>query len=194
MLIAAPLFLDILCPYFFFSAVNRFAAIPGTHASLHWTLCRTRGSHSLLMSIDWATAFASLYYLLSRYRPGAFVVWILVVSHWILDWVTHRPGPVALPGRAEGWSRFVELGCRNDRGGAFPARSWSLALRACDSRSDRIGLYPLIVYLGLLLWFYLGGRSDGGDVDVRAIAWAGVVGMFLLLPWAWWFDRHRVSK
>jgi hypothetical protein len=39
----------------------------------------------------WATAFGGIHYALTRYWAGAMAIWIGVVSHWVLDWVTHRP-------------------------------------------------------------------------------------------------------
>ena len=48
-------------------------------------------SLSLLMLCVWATAFGGIHYALTRYWAGAMAIWIGVVSHWVLDWVTHRP-------------------------------------------------------------------------------------------------------
>jgi hypothetical protein len=52
------------------------------------------------MSVVWATAFAAIYYYFARYRAGAVVVWIGVVSHWVLDWITHGPDMQLYPGGA----------------------------------------------------------------------------------------------
>ena len=41
--------------------------------------------------VRWATAFGGIHCALTRYRAGAIAIWIGVVSHWVLDWVTHRP-------------------------------------------------------------------------------------------------------
>jgi membrane-bound metal-dependent hydrolase YbcI (DUF457 family) len=55
-------------------------------------------SHSLLMSVVWATSFALIYQRLTGYRPGAIAIWIGVVSHWVLDWITHRRDMPLYPG------------------------------------------------------------------------------------------------
>jgi membrane-bound metal-dependent hydrolase YbcI (DUF457 family) len=57
-------------------------------------------SHSLLMLCVWASAFGGIYYAITRYRAGAIAIWIGVVSHWVLDWVTHRPDMPLYPGGA----------------------------------------------------------------------------------------------
>jgi membrane-bound metal-dependent hydrolase YbcI (DUF457 family) len=54
-------------------------------------------SHSLLMCIIWATAFAVVHYGIARYLPGTIAIPISVVSHRVLDWVAHRPGMPLYP-------------------------------------------------------------------------------------------------
>src|SRR4029077_11915605 len=57
--------------------------------------------------------------------------------------------------------------------------------------SDRIGRYALVSYVGLLLVVYIGDRFSGPPPSVGAIAWTGIAASVVLVPWAWWFDRHR---
>ncbi len=47
----------------------------------------------------WATVFGGVYYAITRYGAGAIAIWIGVVSHWVLDWVTHRPDMPLYAGR-----------------------------------------------------------------------------------------------
>jgi threonine/homoserine efflux transporter RhtA len=56
---------------------------------------------------------------------------------------------------------------------------------------DRIGRYAFAAYVGLLLVLYIGDRFSGPPPSVGAIAWTGIVASLVLIPWAWWFDRHR---
>jgi hypothetical protein len=151
-------------------------------------------SHSLLMCIVWATAFALIYYWITRYPPGSAAVWIGVVSHWILDWVTHRPDMPLYPGGP----RFG-LGLWNSIAGTLVAEILMFAtgvwlyVRSTRAR-DRIGHYGFVVYVGLLLVAYIGDRLSGPPSDVADIAWTGIIAMVILIPWAWWFDRHRVLR
>ena len=55
-------------------------------------------THSLLMCAVWAALFGVAYYLVRRYRAGALTVAALVMSHWILDFVSHRPDLPLYPG------------------------------------------------------------------------------------------------
>ena len=77
------------------------ASTPGNTRHTPLDLYDYPWSHSLLMCCVWATLFAGVYYALSRYRPGAIAIWIGVVSHWILDWISHGPDMPLYPGSAQ---------------------------------------------------------------------------------------------
>ena len=48
-------------------------------------------SHSLLMDIGWGAVLAAGYFLLRRHAFAAWILSAAVVSHWVLDWISHRP-------------------------------------------------------------------------------------------------------
>src|SRR6185295_919205 len=48
-------------------------------------------SHGLLMNVIWAGLFAAIYFLRSRYSRGALLLFAVVLSHWLLDFIGHRP-------------------------------------------------------------------------------------------------------
>lgn len=50
------------------------------------------------MSVVWAALFGGAVWLASRDRAAVLVVAIGVVSHWVLDWVTHPPDMPLYPG------------------------------------------------------------------------------------------------
>jgi membrane-bound metal-dependent hydrolase YbcI (DUF457 family) len=194
-LIAAPLFLDILWPFFLLFGWEQVRIDPGNTRFTPLDLFYFPWSHSLLMSVVWATAFAAIYYFVARYWPGAVVIWIGVVSHWVLDWTTHRPDMPLYPGSA----RFG-LGLWNSIPGTmvvelamFAAGVW-LYVRTTRSR-DRVGRYAFIAYVILLLAAYIGDRFSAPPQNVRAnIVWPAIIAEAILIPWAWWFDRHRVLR
>jgi len=55
-------------------------------------------SHSLLMLVIWGALLGGIYWLISKDAAGAWAVGACVVSHWVLDWVTHRPDMPLYPG------------------------------------------------------------------------------------------------
>ena len=194
-LLAAPLFLDILWPIFILLGWEHVRIDPGNTRYTPLDLYDYPWSHSLLFSIFWATVFALIYHRITHYRAGTIAIWIGVVSHWILDWITHRPDIPLYPG---GGPR-LGLGLWNSIPGTMIveltmfATGIALYLQTTRPR-DRIGRYAFAAYIVLLLALYIGDRFSPPPPSVAAIAWPGVFASLLLLPWALWFDRHRTLR
>jgi hypothetical protein len=190
-LIAAPLFLDMLWPIFLLLGWERVRIDPGNTRFTPLDLTYYPWSHSLLMSIVWATAFALIYQGITRYWPGALVIWIGVLSHWLLDWIAHRPDMPLYPGGP----RFG-LGLWNSIAGTLVVELLMFAIGlwmyvSATRARDRTGHYAFLAYLTLLLGAYIGDRFSGPPSAVAEIAWTGIIFEAIFLPWAWWFDSHR---
>jgi hypothetical protein len=99
-LLAAPLFLDLLWPVFLLLGWEHVRIDPGNTRYTPLDLWDYPWSHSLLMSVVWATVFALAYHFIAHYLPGTVAIWIGVVSHWVLDWITHRPDMPLYPAAA----------------------------------------------------------------------------------------------
>src|SRR5687767_9569524 len=79
------------------AGVEHFEPVPG--AQLNRTIGRDIVySHSLLMTVVWGILFAAVYFLSRRYPRGALLLFLVVVSHWVLDVVSHRPDMRLAPG------------------------------------------------------------------------------------------------
>ena len=194
-LIAAPIFLDMLWPFFLLLGWEHVRIDPGNTRFTPLNLYDFPWSHSLLMSLVWATAFALIYHLITHYWPGTIVLWIGVVSHWVLDWITHRPDMPIYPG-----SQRYGLGLWNSIPGTlavellmFAAGIW---LYVDTTRAkDHIGRYAFLAYVALLLVAYISDRFSAPPASVMSdIVWPGIVAEAILLPWAWWFDHHRTLR
>lgn len=66
-------------------------------------------SHSLVMDVVWGALLAAAYCLTRRYGRGAWVLFAAVLSHWVLDWASHRPDMPLAPG----FQRYYGLGLYN---------------------------------------------------------------------------------
>jgi membrane-bound metal-dependent hydrolase YbcI (DUF457 family) len=99
-LLAAPLLADMLWPVFLLLGWEQVRIDPGITRYTPLDFVSYPWSHSLLMLCVWATVFGGIYYAITRYRAGVIAIWIGVVSHWVLDWVTHRPDMPLYPGGA----------------------------------------------------------------------------------------------
>ena len=145
-------------------------------------------SHSLLALTLWGVALGAVAWAVTRDRIGAAVVAALVVSHWLLDALVHRPDlPLAFGhGPLIGlslWSSnlatlLLEL--------TLFAAGLGLYLRVRPAQRRRVAFWTLIV---VLLAIYAGDRF-GGSVppSVAAVAWV-TQAMWLFVAWAWWLDR-----
>src|SRR5260370_15628543 len=90
-LIAAPILLDLLWPIFLLLGWEHVSIVPNGNPFLRLQFDSYPISHGLVAAVGWATLYASLYFGISRYLSGAIVIWAGVVSHWLLDFVVHRP-------------------------------------------------------------------------------------------------------
>ena len=99
-LAAAAIFLDLIWPLLLQAGLEQVAVVPGITVVTPMDFISYPWSHSLLMSAVWGALFGGLYYLLAKDRRGALVLALLVVSHWLLDFVTHRPDLPLMPGES----------------------------------------------------------------------------------------------
>src|SRR3974377_2065334 len=90
-LLAAAAFIDLLWPVFLLLGWERVRIAPGITAFTPLDFESYPISHSLLTCLGWALLFGGAYWAIKRYPRGALVVATLVVSHWILDAIAHRP-------------------------------------------------------------------------------------------------------
>ncbi len=71
--------------------VEHFRFVPGATASNWLMLDFAPYTHSLLGGAVFALAFALPVWLATRSRPAALIAGAVVLSHWLLDLVVHRP-------------------------------------------------------------------------------------------------------
>jgi hypothetical protein len=55
-------------------------------------------SHSLATDIGWAALLGGIYFFRRRNTSGAWILFVLVLSHWLLDLVSHPPDMPLAPG------------------------------------------------------------------------------------------------
>jgi hypothetical protein len=190
-LLVAPLLAHILWPVFLLLGLEHVRIFPGATRFSPFDLYDYPLSHGLLPLAVWATLFAAIYWGLTRYLAGAAVIWFGVLSHWLLDWITHRPDMPLYPGSPKyglglwnsiAGTMFVEL--------AMLAGGLWLYIRTTRAR-DRIGRYGFAAYVLVLLVLYVCGPFSAPPPSVQALIWSAVIFEPLFLIWAWWFDRHR---
>jgi hypothetical protein len=92
-LFVAVQFLDVLWAPLVLAGIEKVRIAPGTTASNPLDLYYMPYTHSLVAALFWSGVIALLYRFIARpagFRP-AVVIAVAVFSHWILDFVVHRP-------------------------------------------------------------------------------------------------------
>jgi hypothetical protein len=89
---------DLVWLPFLLAGMERVAIKPGITAANHLDLVEIAFSHSLLMDFVWAALLAAGYYAWRRDRRAAWILFALVLSHWLLDFISHRPDMPLAPG------------------------------------------------------------------------------------------------
>jgi hypothetical protein len=190
-LFLAPSLADLLWPVFLLLGWERVRVTGGANPFLTLTFDAYPVSHSLVTLIGWGILLALLY----RWRTGdaraATIVALLVVSHWVLDFVTHVPDMPLYPGGPK-----VGLGLWHSVAGTvivegvmFVAGGW-IYLTTTRAR-DAVGRYALWALLVFLVVSYVASLFTGPPPTLQAIEFGGIVFGWLFVGWAGWADRHR---
>jgi hypothetical protein len=189
-LFAATMWIDLVWPFLLIAGVEHVRIDPGNTAFTPLDFYDYPITHSLLSVIGWSLAAAIVYRLVRRPWREAAIVGALVLSHWVLDFITHRPDLPLWPGGPK-----VGLGLWSSVPGTVAVEvaiflaGLVMYLRATTAR-DRIGsiaLWALVIFLGII---YVMNITSPPPPNAGAIGYVGLA-QWLFIPWAWWIDRHR---
>jgi len=190
-LFAAVALADIIWPVLVALGLEQVRIDPGNTAFTPLDFVSYPYSHSLVFLCLWGILFGLVCARIVNDRRMLVVAAVLVVSHWVLDWVTHRPDMPVYPGSIK-----LGLGLWNSIPTTvavevvmFAAGVWIYA-RATRPR-DAIGRRAFPAFVGFLLVAYV-ANIGSPPPSIGAIVAVGLVGTAALLLWAWWFDRHRI--
>lgn len=186
-------FLDLIWPIFVLLGWEHFRIVPGITAAQPFDFYDYPISHSLLAVLGWSLAVGVAYYALRREARGAWILGVAVMSHWVLDFVSHRPDMPILPR-----GPYVGLGLWNSLPASmlveFTIFGVGLLLYLRQSKPlEGTGRYALVVLVGFLLLAQVGSYFAPPPPSARAVALGALAG-WLLVPWASWIDRHRSAR
>ncbi len=194
-LVLAALLADLLGWTLVVAGVEHFAFKPGITITNPLDAYDYPISHSLATDAIWALLLAAAYYAVRSYWRGTLVILAAVMSHWVVDFISHRPD---LP-LAPGIHKYIGLGLYNSRPGMFFVEGtiWVagivIYLRATRSRT-RSAPYVFWIGAAMLTWVWLvslKGLPPPGTLIQAGLA--SLTSMIVTILWAYWVDRLRTS-
>ena len=139
----------------------------------------------------WGFALAALARSRGVGTPAALLIVLLVMSHWLLDYVTHAPDMPLWPGTG---SPRIGLGLWNSVPGtiAVEGTMWiagiAIYLRGCRPTGP-VGAVAFWSFVLVTTLMWVSGPWSPPPPSVTALEWLGLTG-WVVVPWAVWADRH----
>lgn len=182
---------DILWPFFLAAGFEQVQITDNRNPLLRLTFISYPYSHSLVFLVIWGALLGFAWRARTRNPNVAAILVLLVVSHWILDVVTHRPDMPLYPGSAK-----VGLGLWKSPALTLaievPLYVAGIVIYTRNTRArDRIGAWGFWALAVFLLIAYLGSLTGSPPPSLPALYGSVIVATLLLLVWAWWADQHR---
>lgn len=184
---------DLIWPIFLILGIEHVRIAPGITETVPLDFYDYPFTHSLLTSLGWSLLAFALYYVIKKDVRSSLIVGLAVFSHWILDFVTHRPDLPLTPGD----SLKVGLGLWNIPAAAIIIEllmflaAWYVYARATDARnrSGRIAFWSWTIFIVMIHFANLFGPPPP---NTTALAYGALAG-WLFVPWGYWIDYQRTS-
>ncbi|MFI5310745.1 MAG: metal-dependent hydrolase [Gemmatimonadales bacterium] len=182
--------LDLIWPILLILGVEHASIVPGATAFNALVFDSYPWSHSLLMSIVWGALLAGLARWAGVDARACMLIGACVLSHWVLDWITHTADLPLWPGNSP---RFG-LGLWNSVPGTFAVEGalwvFGLTLYLQHRRSSgwvgRVAFWSLVL-LCTVMW--AAGPWSPPPPSTTALGWFALIG-WIVVPWAAWADRN----
>jgi len=196
-LMAATVLADLLTFVFILVGLEHWTINPGKTGIYALELDRVAWSHGLLPDVLWAGIFAGGYFLWRRHAAGAWLLFAAVLTHWILDWISHRPDMPLAPGLdgRYGLGLWTSVPATLIVEGGL----WLIALvvyvRATRA-TKRTGIYIfwLVVAFLTLSWINNITATPPAGETLTIAAISSLTFFTLLVAWAYWMDRVRTPE
>ncbi len=188
--VLAAMLADLLWCVFMIAGIDHVQFRHGMGAANYLEATNIAMSHSLLMDAIWAALLAAAYFWRKLDARAAAFVFLAVVSHWLLDFVSHRPDMPLAPGvrRSLGLGLWTSIPATFIVEGGFWLLAIILYARAArpKPRAWAYTFWSGIIVLTLLWWSNIAGPPPRNP----AIApFASLTIFSLSVAWAYWVNR-----
>lgn len=191
--ILAAQFLDLLWPIFTLIGWEKFSIEPGNTKITPLNFEHYPYSHSLFGSIVLALLFAVVYYFIKKDRRSALIYALLVFSHWVLDYITHRPDLALTYTSAD----KVGLGLWNHPAAAIFVECLIYVIGIWLYFNNTIALNKkgnilAWVLIALLAIFYVMNLIGPPPPSTEAVSYSALL-LWLFVFMGYWIDKNRSS-
>jgi hypothetical protein len=186
----AALLADLLFFAFLIGGVEHVGVAPGV--TVNRFVGDIQYSHSLLMDAIWGGLFAAAYRLRRLYARGTWLLFGAVLSHWTLDFISHRPDMKLAPGSRAAFG--LELWNSTPATLVLEGGAWLLAIALyvfVTTARTRTGVYAFWAGVALLTLAWYGNISGGIDPNPVRAGISGLIFLSLTVAWAYWMNRAR---
>lgn len=192
-LVLAAQLADLLWPIFLLLGWEQVRISPGITRVTPFDFVSYPWSHSLAAQIVWGILLGGSYFALRRDGRAALVVGACVPSHWLLDFIVHRPDmPVVPGGTSYGlgiWNSLpltllLELG--------FLGAGLMIYLSARRA-ADRVGPFALWSFVLASVAIYFASILGPPPPNVGVLAFSALA-IWVTVPWAGWADGHHMPR
>ena len=188
-LVLSAQFADCLWPVLLLLGLEHVRIVPGTTRVTPLDFISYPISHSLLPQSAWGFLLGGAYFLWRRDLRTALVVAALLPTHWLLDYLAHRPDMPLYPGGPKvGLGMWSSLSLTLSVEFGLFLIGLLLYLRATRSQGPAsYGLWSLVLFLAAV---YAASVLGPPPPNVRIVALSALA-LWLIVPWTAWADRQR---
>ena len=191
----AAILADLLLFVFWMAGAEHVVVESGRGAANYFVSTEISWSHSLLMNAVWGALLAAAYYWRRRYSRAAWVLFAAVVSHWVLDWVSHRADMPLAPGvpRYFGLGLWTSVPATVVVEGGFWLVAIILYLRATRP-ANRAGIYIFWIAAVILTLAWYNNIAGQPPPNPHTAPVASLIFFALFVAWAYWMNRLRPAR
>jgi len=185
---------DLLWPFFLLFGFEHVRIVPGITVVTPLDFYDYPITHSLVTSLGWSLLAGVIFFALKKDMRSSLIVGLAVFSHWVLDFITHRPDLPLAPGDTARlglglWDSLpatiiLELGM-------FSA-AWYIYTRFTDARgrAGRISLWSWTIFVIAIYFANLFGPPPPNETALAYTALAA----WLFVPWGYWINSQRTMS
>ena len=182
---------DLIMPILQILGIERVRIDPGNTAFVPIDILYYPFSHSLFSVLILALLFGLIYFIIKRNKKGSILLGGLVIFHWVLDLITHRPDLPLAP-----WSNFkVGFGLWNSVILTLIVESFIFITGAfiylkttkAYNKKGTIGIWSLLIFLTVI---YLLSAFGPPPPNADSMGYVGLM-QWLFIAWGYWIDRNR---